>query len=139
MLLLLFCLFYVVYYLVQPKPVQFTTEPQDLVFFDGSDISLTCETNCVQQFDNLSCSVGFIHNGCDLDYIYDLLWVLSDVRVLGRRTLTIHNAISIANGTYRCFTFSPKIGQLPLTDRVIGRPIHLQVAGMTISYNILFY
>ena len=132
-------LFCVEFYLVQPSPVQFTTEPKDLVFFDGSNISLYCETNCVQQFNSISCSVGFLHNGCDLDYIYDLPWVLSDFRVLGRRTLTIHNANSIANGIYQCFTFSLKIEHLPLTDRVIGRPIRLQVAGMTISYNILFY
>ena len=110
-------------YLVQPSPVQFTIEPQDLVFFDGSDISLYCETNCVPS--ELSCHVGFLYNGCDLSYIIALL----DGKVNGRHTLTIPNANSTANGIYQCFTYSHRRG--PLTDRVIGRPIHVQVAGMT--------
>ena len=132
---MLFHLFYIESYLVQPSPVQFTIEPQDLVFFDGSDISLYCETNCVQQgLNNVSCSVGFLHNGCDLG-LSDPLPLphnQSDFRALGRRTLTIPNANSTASGIYQCFTFSPKFGNFPLTDRVIGSPIHLQVAGMTI-------
>jgi len=51
-------------YLIQPSPVQFTIEPQDLVFFNSSNITLHCETNCVQLgLNNLSCAVGFLHNG----------------------------------------------------------------------------
>ena len=117
------CSFCVELYLVQPSPVQFTIEPQGLVFFDGSDISLYCETNCVPS--ELFCHVGFLYNGCDLSYII----LLPDGIVNGRRTLTIPNANSTANGIYQCFTYSDRKG--PLTDRVTGRPIHVQVAGMT--------
>ena len=121
------------FYLVQPSPVQFTNQSEDLVFFHGDTISLYCETNCVQlQLSNTSCAVGFLYNGLDLDYMYfePYEYTLSNVRITGRRTLTIHNANSTANGIYQCHTFSPRFGNLPLTDRVIGRPIHLQVAGM---------
>ena len=47
----------------------------------------------------------------------------------GSRTLTIHNASGTAVGQYQCFTYSLKFGRLPLTDRIIGRPIYLQIAG----------
>ena len=130
----LYSKFYVVhieFYLVQPSPVQFTIESQGLVFFPGSDISLHCETNCVQLgLTNTSCSVGFLHNGCSLDFIIPFInSTQSYYRVTGRRTLTIYNANSTAIGQYQCFTYSPRFGRLPLTDRIIGRPIHLQIAG----------
>ena len=118
-------------YLIQPSPVQFTIESQDLVFFNGSDISLHCETNCVQLgLTNTSCSIGFLHNGCSLDFSESFInSTQSDYRATGRRTLTIHNANSTAIGQYQCFTHSPRFGHFPLTDRIIGRPIHLQIAG----------
>ena len=125
------------FYLIQPTPVQFTIEPQDLVFFNGSDISLHCETNCVQLgLTNTSCSVGFLFNGCSLDYIdpQPFTSAQSNDRVTGRRTLTIHNPNSTAIGKYQCFTYSPRFGRFPLTDRIIGRPIHLQLAGKTATY-----
>ena len=122
-------------YLIQPTPVQFTIEPQDLVFFNGSDILLHCETNCVQLgLTDTSCSVGFLYNGCSLDYIEPFSSNQSNERVTGRRTLTIHNANSTAIGKYQCFTYSPRFGILPLTDRIIGRPIHLQLAGKIATY-----
>ena len=104
------------------------------MFFTGSDISLYCETNCVQLgLTNTPCSVGFLYNGCDLDYFDPFNITLSDERDAGRRTLTIHNANSSAIGRYQCFTYSPKFGRLPLTDRIIGRPVHLQVAGIIVT------
>ena len=117
-------------YLIQPSPVQFTIEPQDLVFFNGSDISLHCETNCVQLgLTNTSCSIGFLYNGQSLDFIEPFSNTRSSQRVAGRRTLIIHNASGTAVGQYQCFTYSPRHGRLPLTDRIIGRSIHLQIAG----------
>ena len=122
------------FYLVQPSPVQFTNQSEDLVFFHGDTISLYCEANCVQlQLSNTSCGVGFLHNGLDLDYYGSYEYTMSNIRITGRRTLTIHNANSTANGIYQCYTFSLRFGYLPLTDRVIGRPIHLQVAGMIMT------
>ena len=106
------------------------------MFFSGSDISLYCETNCVQLgLTNTSCSVGFLYNGCDFDFIYidPFNHTISDERDAGKRTLTIHNANSSAIGRYQCFTYSPKFGRLPLTDRVIGRPVHLRVAGIIVT------
>jgi len=122
-------------YLVQPNPVHFTFESEDLVFFDGSNISLYCETNCVQLgLTSIDCSVGFLYNGCDLENIgldyapYE--YILYDSKVIGRRTLTILNASSTVNGRYQCYTHSPRFGHIPLTDKIIGRPIHIQIAGM---------
>ena len=132
-------------YLVQPSPVQFTIESQDLVFFNGSDISLHCETNCVQLgLSNISCSVGFLYNGYSLDFTEPFInSTQSHYRATGIRTLTIHNANSTAVGQYQCYTYSPRFGHLPLTDRIIGRPIHLQVAGMIMlhldDYSIHIY
>ena len=118
-------------YLVQPSPVQFIIEPQDLVFFHGDTISLNCETNCIQLQMNTTCAVGFLHNGLDLDY-YEPPYenTLSSQREIGRRTLTIHSANRAVSGRYQCFTYSPRFGRLPLTDRIIGKPIHLQMAGI---------
>ena len=128
---------YTDHYLVQPSPVQFTIEPQDLVYFDDDDISLYCETNCVPVgFSNTSCSVGFLHNGCNLDYHEPFDYSLSDEKVIGRRTLTIPNANSTASGVYQCLTYSLRYGNPPLTDRIIGRPIRVQVAGKLL-YNLL--
>ena len=129
------------HYLVQPSPVQFTIVTQDLVFFPVSDISLHCETNCVQLgLVSTSCSVGFLYNGCSLDYIEPFTSNQSNERVTGRRTLTIHNANSTAIGKYQCFTYSLRFGHYPLTDRIIGRPIHLRVAGIRLlHFNDLFY
>ena len=125
-------------YLVQPSPVQFTIEPQDLVFFPGSDISLHCETNCVQLgLTNTSCAVGFLYNGCNLDYTEPFNNTQSHFRVTGRRTLTIYNANSTAVGQYQCFTYYASFGRFPLTDRIIGRPIHLQIAGIKLLHNSL--
>lgn len=118
------------FYLVQPSPVQFIDKPQDLVFFHGDTISLYCETNCVQlQLSNTTCAVGFLYNGLNLDYSEPYENTLSSQREIGRRSLTIHNANTRVSGRYRCFTYSPRFGRLPLTDRVIGRPIYLQMAG----------
>ena len=128
-------------YLIQPSPVQFTFEPQDLVFFNGSDITLHCETNCVQLgLTNKSCAVGFLHNGCDLDYddcepSFDMHQT-NDI-VIGRRTLTILNANSSAIGQYQCFTHSRSFGRPPLTDRIIGRPIDIQIAGIKLLHESL--
>ena len=125
-------------YLVQPSPAQFTIEPQDLVFFPGSDISLHCETNCIQLGStNVSCSIGFLYNGCSLEFIYPFNSTRSSHRVTGQRTLTIHNANSTAVGQYQCFTYSARFGRFPLTDRIIGRPIHLQIAGIKLLHNSL--
>ena len=122
---------YIEHYLVQPTPVQFTIEPQDLVFFNGSNISLHCETNCVQLgLTNTSCAVGILYNGHSLHYIEPFTSTLTNEAVIGRRTLTIHNANSTAIGTYQCYTYSLRFGWIPLTDRVIGRPINLQIAGI---------
>ena len=119
------------FYLVQPSPVQFIDEPQDLVFFHGDIISLYCETNCIQlQLSNTSCAVGFLYNELDLDYFEPYENTLSSEREIGRRILTIHNANNSVSGRYQCFTYSPRFGRFPLTDRVIGRPIHLQMAGI---------
>ena len=119
-------------YLIQPSPVQFTFESQDLVFFNGSDIKLHCETNCVQLgLTNISCAVGFLHNGYNLDYYEPSFDVhQTDDRVIGRRILTILNANNSANGQYQCFTYSRSFRRPPLTDRIIGRPIHLQIASI---------
>jgi len=115
------------FYLVQPNPVQFMNELQDSVFFNGSDISLYCETNCVQL--QLSCAVGFLYNGLNLDYVEPYEFTLSSERQTGKRILNIHNASGTVAGRYQCFTYSPRFGRFPLTDRVIGKPIHLQIAG----------
>ena len=128
------------FYLVQPTPVQFTNQSQDLVFFHGDTISLYCETNCVQlQLSNISCAVGFLYNGLDLEYFEPYEYTVSNERVIGRRTLTIPNANKTANGIYQCFTYSPRFGYLPLTDRVIARPIHVQIAGMIITNVLMIY
>ena len=123
-------------YLIQPNPVQFTIEPQDLVFFNGSDITLHCETNCVQLgLTNTSCAVAFLHNGYNLDYNqpFDVHLDLTNGRVIGRRTLTIQSANRNAIGQYQCFTHSVVSGRLPLADRTIGRPVHLQIAGINLA------
>ena len=130
-----FIIMHVELYLVQPTPVQFTIEPQDLVFFNGSDITLHCETNCVQLgLTNTSCAVGFLHNGCSLDYFEPFDMYLTSYKVIGRRILTILNANSSAVGQYQCFTYSGISGRLPLTDRIIGRPIHIQIAGIKLLH-----
>lgn len=104
-----------------------------MVFFHGNTVSLYCETNCVQlQLSNTSCAVGFLYNGLSLDYFEPFKYTLSNEREIGRRILTIHNANSTISGTYQCFTFTPSFGLFPFTDQVIGRPIHLQIAGISI-------
>jgi len=121
-------------YLVQPNPVQFTIEPEDLVFFDGSNISLYCETNCVKLgLTSKDCTVGFLYNGCELDYIdpnNEPFEFISENDVIGRGTLTILNANSTVSGRYQCYTYSPRFARLPLADKIIGRPIDLQIAGI---------
>ena len=105
------------------------------MFFSGSNISLHCETNCVQ-LRVPSCTVGFLHNGVDFDYdpdYDDVEYVLSPEKNIGRRSLTIPNANTTNTGIYQCFTFTDQTGFLPLADRIIGRPIHVQVAGIYIQ------
>ena len=128
---LLLIIVHIELYLIQPSPVQFTIEPQDLVFFNSSNITLHCETNCVQLgLNNLSCAVGFLHNGDSLDYYEPFDRNLPSDITIGRRTLTILNANSNAIGQYQCFTYSRVAGRLALTDRIIGRPVNLQIAGI---------
>ena len=128
-------------YLVQPHPVEFTEQPDDLVYFSGSDISLYCETNCVPELvslKNSSCAVTFEHNGLNLDYDHDNIsynFTLSSHYWTGRRTLSIFNANESVAGWYHCITGTLEVYSL-FTDIVDGRPVHLQMAGM-VQYNTI--
>ncbi|XP_065912633.1 hemicentin-1-like isoform X3 [Dysidea avara] len=118
-------------YLVQPYPVEFTDQPNDLVFFNGSTISLYCETNCVQlvSLKNTSCAVGFLHDGVHLDYEFYIPYdhTLSPSNWIGRRKVTIFNTNDSVVGKYQCITDSSELHSL-FTDIVIGKPVHVQMA-----------
>ncbi|XP_065912639.1 striated muscle preferentially expressed protein kinase-like isoform X2 [Dysidea avara] len=119
-------------YLVQPYPVEFTDQPNDLVFFNGSTISLYCETNCVQlvSLKNTSCVVGFLHDGVHLDYeFYNIPYdhTLSPSNWIGRRKITIFNANDNVIGKYQCITSTSERHSL-FTDIVVGKPVHVQMA-----------
>ena len=128
--------FYVANYLVQPYPVEFTDQPNDLVFFNGSTISLYCETNCVQlvSLKNTSCAVGFLHDGVHLDYEFYIPYdhTLSPSNWIGRRKVTIFNTNDSVVGKYQCITDSSELHSL-FTDIVIGKPVHVQMAGSTVQ------
>ena len=128
--LLLLCIVYhdVDYdYIVQPYPVEFTEQPNDLVFFSGSNISLHCETNCAQL--ESTCAVAFMHNGSHLDYDYvPYDHDLSPAYQIGRRTLHIFNADESVVGRYQCVAEGYDVAVF--TDKVVGRPVHLQMAGI---------
>jgi len=119
--------------------VEFTKDLNDVVFFNGSTVSLYCETNCAEKVSlrKTSCVVGFLHNGLHLDYeFYDIpfYFTLSTYYWIGRRNLTIFNASDSAVGKYQCITDTTEVFSL-FTDKVIGKQVHVQMAGIGILYN----
>ena len=123
---------------MQPYPVEFIVQPNDMVFFSGSTISMYCETNCVQLqlLANKSCHVGFLYEGLHLDYDYfDLPYEdyhLSPLNWIGRRKLTISNTDKNVAGKYQCITNTSELYSV-FTDIVIGKPVQVQMAGSPIQ------